>query len=386
MLIIDAHQDIAYNALELGRDIRQSVQTTRRREMRKPLSVIGTDARTARAALQVTEERDIAMSGLPELRRGGFGIIFGVIFAHPALEDDDGEGACSEIYHSTEEAYRVGQGQLLYYRQLAEEPGITLIGSQEDLRDTLMAWEGTKESDPERPLGLIPLMEGADPIRTPEEVERWFADGLRIVGPAWYKTRYTGGNACPGPLTPEGKVLLKEMERVGLILDTTHMAEESFWQALQHYHGPVIASHSNCRSLTMHKFDAQTAQINGQRHLSDEQIRTLVERNAVIGVVPFNCFLDATWTRQNRFDIGLELVVRHIDHICQIAGNARHVGLGSDIDGGFGRDETPRELDTVADFPKLAHALRSAGYSEEDIIGIMGGNWRRFLERALPTS
>jgi membrane dipeptidase len=174
------------------------------------------------------------------------------------------------------------------------------------------------------------------------------------------------------------------MDRVGLILDTTHLAEESFWQALKLYRGPVIASHSNCRALTMSKFDEHTRQANGQRHLSDDQIRALVERDAVIGVVPCNPFLDATWTRENRFGIGLDLVVRHIDHICQLAGNALHVGLGSDIDGGFGRDETPRELDTVADLAKLADALRSAGYKEEDVVSIMGGNWRRFLERALP--
>jgi membrane dipeptidase len=163
------------------------------------------------------------------------------------------------------------------------------------------------------------------------------------------------------------------MERIGFILDTSHLAEESFWQALQHFHGPMIASHSNCRVFTP-----------GDRHLTDDMIRTLVERDAVIGVVTFNKFLHGDWSRSNRFELGLDQLVRHIDHICQITGNAQHVGLGSDIDGGFGRDETPTELDTVADLAKLAGSLHAAGYQETDVIGIMGGNWRRLLERALP--
>lgn len=385
MLIIDAHEDIAYNALELGRDIRLPVLTTRRNEARKILQVIGTDKNAVRHT-QSPPHRDIAMSGLPELRRGGFGVIFGVIFARPATSGYCYEGTGSQMYRSIEEAYRIGREQLNYYRQLAEEPGITLIGNQQDLQEVLMAWEHTRANDPEHPLGLVPLMEGADPIRTPEEVETWFKDGLRIIGPAWSRTRYAGGDFMSGPLTPAGKVLLSEMDRLGLILDTTHLAEESFWQALHLYHGSVIASHSNCRALTMCKFDPLSRQANEQRHLSDDQIRALVERGSVIGVVPCNAFLDATWTRGNRFDIRLELLVRHIDHICQLAGNALHVGLGSDIDGGFGRDETPQELDTVADLAKLADALRSAGYKEEDVVSIMGGNWRRFLEQALPVA
>lgn len=178
------------------------------------------------------------------------------------------------------------------------------------------------------------------------------------------------------------------MERAGLILDVTHMAEASFWQAMKLFHGPVIASHSNCRAITMRKvaMNDPTTIANGERHLSDDMIRVLVERDAVIGIVPFNRFLDGTWTRTRRFDTTLELVVQHIDHICQLTGSARYVGLGSDIDGGFGRDETPLELDTVADLAKLADALRAAGYSEDDIVGIMGGNWWRFMERALPSA
>lgn len=361
MLIIDAHEDIAYNALEWQRDIRLSAHTIREREQRPARGTTDYGA------------GGIAMSGLPELRRGGFGVVFGVIFCMPVFDDSCCEPQETQAYRTPDEAYRVAQGQLAYYRDLAREPGITLIQNQRDLRAVLTAWEASSADDPARPLGIVPTMEGADPIRTPAEIEQWFAAGLRLVGLAWKGTRYSGGTGMPGPLTPLGKDLLKEMERVGLILDVTHMAEESFWQALEHFHGPVIASHSNCRVFTP-----------TDRHLSDDMIRALAERDAVIGIVPVNFFLDGKWNRHNRFEIGLDQMVRHIDHICQLTGDALHVGIGSDIDGGFGRDETPEELDTVADLAKLADALRHKGYKEDDVIRIMGGNWRRFLERALP--
>lgn len=377
MMIIDAHEDIAYNALEEGRDIRVSAYTTRRREARKHLKVIGSDP-------SARERRGIAMSGLPDLRRGGFAVIFGVIFAMPARGPED-KGVLS--YHSVDEAYIVGRNQMDYYRRLAEEPGISLIKSKQDLQEVLMAWEYTREDDSERPLGIVPLMEGADPIRIPAEVENWFASGLRIVSLSWSKTRYCGGTFATGPLTRMGRSLLVAMERVGMILDITHISEQGFWQALEHYHGPVIASHSNCRALTMARaqhLNTEYARIVSERHLSDDMIHALVERGGVMGIVPFNSYLDASWTREKRFDVRLEQMVRHIDHVCQLAGNAQHVGIGSDIDGGFGRDETPVELDTVADLAKLADALRSSGYKEQDVVNIMGGNWRRFLEHALP--
>ncbi|MBO0778038.1 MAG: dipeptidase [Ktedonobacteraceae bacterium] len=380
MMIIDAHEDIAYNALELERDFRVSAYTTRRREARKQLKVVGSDLDEAND----TPPRDFAMSGLPDLRRGGFAVVFGVIFASPTQEETR---KSLVSYRNVDEAYSVGQEQLAFYRQLAEDPGISLIRSKQDLHEVLVAWEGTREDDSERPLGIVPLMEGADPIRIPAEVEDWFANGVRIVGLSWAKTRYCGGTFGLGPLTRSGRSLLSEMERVGMILDTTHISEEGFWQALEHFHGPVIASHSNCRSLTMAKaqLSPERARVVSERHLSDEMIRALAERGAVIGIVPFNAYLDASWSRDHRFDVGLEQMVQHIDHVCQLTGNALHVGLGSDIDGGFGRDETPVELDTVADLAKLGDALRTAGYKEEDVANIMGGNWRRFLEQSLPT-
>jgi membrane dipeptidase len=366
MMIIDGHEDIAYNALAWGRDIRVPVAMTRERELLyypERMSEHGAGG--------------IAMSGLPELRRGGFALVFGVIFAFPLqaalLDESSKETSYNQSYWNADEAHHVAQQQLTYYRGLAMEAGVSLVLNQGDLKRLLSAWEASTPGDKHRPFGIVPLMEGADPIRTPEEAEQWFAAGLRIVGLAWTATRYSGGTSAPGPLTAAGRDLLKEMERVGLILDVTHMAEESFWQALDAFSGHVLASHSNCRVFSP-----------GDRQLSDDMIRALAERDAVIGIVPFNRFLNGEWSRSNRFPIKLEQMVRHIDHVCQLVGDALHVGIGSDIDGGFGRDETPIELDTVSDLARLADALRSAGYPEEAVTNIMGGNWRRLLERALP--
>ena len=359
-LIIDGHEDIAYNALAWGRDIRLSAYAIREREAQGSTG-------------HPVNPGGIAMSGLPELRRGGIGIVFGVIFTYPLHNATYKGVGNSQTYSTAEEAYKIGQEQFAYYRELAREPGISLVLNQSDLKKVLNAWEQAAEDDKERPFGIIPLMEGADPIRTPDEVAQWFDIGLRAVGLAWQGTRYSGGTHMPGPLTPAGKALLTEMERIGMILDTTHLAEESFWQAFEHFHGPVIASHSNCRVFTP-----------TDRHLSDDMIRALAARNAVIGVVPGNAFLDGRWSRTHRFTTGLDQVVRHIDHICQLTGNTQHVAIGSDIDGGFGRDETPTELDTVADLAKLADALRNTGYAEDDVVRVMSGNWRRFLEQALP--
>lgn len=368
MLIIDAHQDIAYNALEWGRDIRRSVYETRKIEE----SYAGDpEAHPSRGA------GGIAMSGLPELRRGGFSLVFATIFCEPlsAAHIPSSTKPFTQAYSTVEEAHRMGQEQLAYYQELTREPGVSFVLNQAQLRQHLDSWQASSPDDPQRPFGIIPLMEGADPIRTPEEAEAWFAQGLRIVGLAWQGTRYSGGTGHPGPLTPAGRDLLKVMERVGLILDMSHSAEESFWQALDIYSGPVIASHSNCRAFAPR-----------DRQLTDDMIRAIVERDGVIGMLPGNFFLNGDWKRSHRFPVHLDQVVRHIDHVCQISGNALHVGLGSDIDGGFGRDETPEELDTALDFVKIADALRSSGYKEEDILNIMGGNWQRFLSRALPAS
>ncbi|MGO8948158.1 MAG: dipeptidase [Ktedonobacterales bacterium] len=350
MFIVDAHEDIAYNALHNGRDIRRPVAYIRRRE----------DEIAAARSCPLMDCPDLAMVSLPELRSGGVGLVFATIFTR------------SGAY---ETMARDGREQIGYYSLLASEnPGVRIVSSRQQL-DTLKEdwlWAATPD---ERPLGMVLLMEGADPVRDPAELEEWYRQGLRIIGPSWRGTRYAGGTGAPGPLTDLGRELLKEMERLGLVLDVSHLSDESFWEATQRFQGTVIASHSNCRSL-----------VPGDRHLTDKMIQAIAERGGIIGAVMANPFLVAEWGTKNDTNLPVTLsdVVRHIDHICQLTGSAVNVGIGSDFDGGFGVESTPEEFDSVADLGKLADALTQAGYSDADITGIMGANWLRLLERALP--
>jgi len=229
----------------------------------------------------------------------------------------------------------------------------------------------------DRPVGLIPLMEGAEGVRAPGELEEWWGRGVRIIGPAWTGTRFCGGTREPGPLTSEGYALLEAMASFGFSLDISHMDEKAVFQSLDSYEGRIIASHANAKSLL------KGTQSN--RFLSDEVIANLIERNGIIGVVPFNRFLINGWQPSDgRHVVTLQHVIAHIDHICQIAGDAKHVGIGSDFDGGFGVQQTPAEIDTIADLQKLGPLLAEKGYTQADIAAVLGRNWIDFLAETLP--
>ncbi|NJK78874.1 MAG: peptidase M19 [Chloroflexaceae bacterium] len=357
-MIIDAHEDIAYNALSGKRDFSRTAAETRAAEQ------------------SIAQPYGLCTMSLPDLLAGGTGLVFATIFTLPAATTLDVPGL---VYHAVAEAHQQGVQQLNYYRTLAERDDVRIITSRAELAAHHAAWQayeaGTTAHTPG--LGLLILMENAEPIRTPNEAAWWQAQGVRIIGPAWQATRYCGGTRQPGPLTVLGRDLLQTMEQVGLILDTSHFAEESFWQALDLFGGTVIASHSNCRRFV--------SEAIADRHLSDEMIKALIARDAVIGMVLYDLFLvDSYQKGQPKASIGLDAVLRHIDHICQIAGSTRHIGIGSDFDGGFGSESIPRELDTAADLPRIAEALLAHGYSQSDVDGMMGGNWLRVLERGLP--
>ncbi len=355
MLIVDAHEDIAYNAVFGGRDFRNSVADKRKKDP-------GDNARG---------REGIATVGLPDLLRANVAVVFGTLYA-PPLKSFGREHPGG--YQTAREAETLGRAQLDYYRRLADEDQrVTLISTRSDLDAHLAQWQSPDEAAHQ--VGIVPLMEGADPIVKPDDVQRWFEGGVRIVGLSWAQTRYAGGTRTPGPLSDDGKKLLKHMSAVGMIWDVSHLAEESFWQGLDIFQAAVIASHSNCR-----------AYVATDRHLSDEMIRALIERNAVIGCVIYNRFLRDGWTpEQGKQAVTLkDDVLRHIDHICQIAGDAQHVGIGSDFDGGFGMQSIPAELDSVADLPKLADVLKGGGYKKADVEAVMGGNWLRRLREALP--
>jgi membrane dipeptidase len=234
-------------------------------------------------------------------------------------------------------------------------------------------WENNAQSA-QPPIGLIISMESADPILKPQQLSAWKEAGVRLIGPAHYGPgRYSGGTSTELGLTQDGVGLLREMERLGIILDLTHLSDQAFWQALDNFGGVVIASHNNCRALVPH-----------QRQFDDAQIKTIIARKGVIGAALDNWMLVPGWIRGGSDNprATLEHVVDHIDHICQLAGNAEHVAIGSDLDGGFGREQSPSDLDTIADLQKLVEILTKRGYSMDDVSSIMYRNWLRLLRRA----
>ena len=353
MLLVDAHLDLAYNAL-LGQDPRLSLDEIRDSELGRLL-----------AARQETPT--VALSALAGC---GVAVVFGTIFVLPSNAPGDLRG---HSYTTADEAHAQASRQVDFYRRLEADAHIRIIADAGDLRSLLAEHEQPQGSPP---LGLVPLMEGADPVRTPAELSLWVERGVRILGPAWGATRYSGGTGAPGPLTPAGRELIAEMGRLPLALDLSHMAEESFWQALRLFDGPAIASHSNARRLTP-----------TDRHLSDDMIRAIVDRDGVVGVVIYNRFLDPAWSPADpKSAVSLQAVVHHVEHIAEIARDTRHVGIGTDLDGGFGREGIPAEMDSCADLPLIGRALQEAGWRDDEVSGVLGGNWLRWLDQSLPRS
>lgn len=349
MFIVDAHEDIAFNALHHDRDVRRSTEEQRARE----------SATTAQSDGVLTGTEDTVMIGLPDLRRGGVGLVCSTIFTLPGEQD-----AVSAD----------GWAQIRYYQELAAEPdtrGVRLITSRAQL-DALTRDHAAAQTPEKRPVGFLMLMEGANPIREPDEVQRWYDAGLRLIGPTWLGSRYCGGTGHPGGFTDAGRALLDEMARLGMVLDFSHMADDAVWEALERYPGPIIASHTNCRVYTP-----------TDRHFTDEQITAIAARGGVIGVVLHSSFLGGGW-KTGESPLDMDAVIRHLDHVCQLVGDAKHSGIGSDFDGGAGVESTPQPFDTVADLAKIADALRQRGYSEEDITGVMGANFVRAFSAALP--
>ncbi|MHB9133072.1 MAG: dipeptidase [Armatimonadota bacterium] len=345
MLIIDGHEDLAWNAVEMDRDLTAPLAAIRAREASPP----------------APHGEGTATVSLPSLRAAGVRVVMGTIFTYPAGSTSSGRPG----YATPDEAFERGYAQIAYYQQLTARGEATILHRRPDLENAMHQ---------RVPLpGLIPLMEGADPIRTPDELARFVDWGVRIVGLSWKATRYAGGTGAPGPLTDAGRALLHEMERLGVALDVSHLAEEAFWQALEIFHGRVIASHANCRAI-----------VPGDRQLSDDMIRAIADRDGVIGLVLYNRFIRPGWASKDGKDaVHLADLLPHVEHLHQVAG-ARSIGLGTDLDGGVGREDTPAEIDSIADLPRFADTLAAAGYDQPTITGIMGENWLRILREILP--
>ena len=354
MLIVDGHLDLAWNALQWNRNLLYSVYTIRAREI-----LTGGQGRTQGTV------------SLPQLHQGRFALCFATVLARST-----GQAMPHVDYASPTQSYGITQGQWAYYDALQRDGHVSIITDTLELNQHLDLWEAWDQSEGDSgvdgpPLGFVISMESADAIRDPSQLPEWWEAGLRVVGPAHYGMgRYAGGTGTEEGLTALGESLLVEMEQLGMVLDLTHFSDQAFWPALERFDGMVLASHNNCRALVPH-----------QRQFSDEQLRAIFDREGVIGVSCDAWMLQPGWIVGHSTNecVSLRNVVDHIDHICQTAGNSRHAAIGSDLDGGFGREQSPHDLDTIADLQSVAGILSDRGYATVDVEAVMHGNWIRLL-------
>jgi membrane dipeptidase len=354
MFTIDAHLDLSMNALEWNRDLRRPIAEINERE----------------AGMTDKPDRAKGVVSLPELRKGNIGLVVGTQIARYVAPGNPLPG-----WHSPEQAWAQTQGQVAWYKAMEDAGEMVQINDFNSLENHISLWTDGQPNE-DKPVGYILSLEGADSIVTIKHLERAYNYGLRAVGPAHYGPgRYAQGTDATGFMGRAGHELLKEMERLNIILDATHLCDDSFWEALDHFNGHVWASHNNCRAL-----------VNHNRQYSDEQIKELVKRGAVIGAALDAWMMVPGWVRgqsdSKEMDCSLEVMIDHVDHICQIAGNSMHIGIGSDLDGAFGREQSPYDLETIADLQKIPALLKKRGYSESDIENMMHGNWLRFLRNA----
>jgi membrane dipeptidase len=354
MFIIDAHLDLAMNAMEWNRDLKLPVDEIREREK----------------ALTDKPDRGRGTVSLPALRKGRVGLVVATQIARYVAPGNPLAG-----WHSPEQAWAQTQGQLAWYKAMVQAGEMRQVTDQKSLETHLADWMGKTDSK-DCPIGYILSLEGADSLITLQHLEMAYQYGLRAVGPAHYGPgRYANGTDATGKMKGNGLALLKEMERLNIILDATHLCDDAFWQAMDHFGGHVWASHNNCRSL-----------VNHNRQFSDEQIKVLVQRGAVIGAAFDAWMLVPGWVRgtstPKNMNCSLGKVIDHIDHICQLAGNTCHVGIGSDLDGAFGIEQCPYDLETIADLQTIPSLLKERGYSQQDVDNIMHNNWIRFLQKA----
>jgi membrane dipeptidase len=354
MFTIDAHLDLSMNALEWNRDLS------------RPLSEIN----AREAGLQDKPDREKATVSLPELRKGNIGLVVATQIGRYVAPDNPLPG-----WHSPAQAWAQTQGQLAWYEAMEDAREMIQIHDLAGLEKHVKGWSDTEDGH-HLPIGYILSLEGADSLITIGHLEKAYQKGLRALGPAHYGPgRYANGTDSVGKLGPEGHALLAEMERLNIILDATHLCDDAFWDALSHFNGHVWASHNNCRAL-----------VNHNRQYSDAQLKALIERDAVIGAALDAWMMVPSWERgistPLAMNCNLEVMIDHIDHICQLAGNADHVGIGSDLDGAFGREQCPYDLESIADLKKVPQLFLKRGYTAADVEKLMHGNWLRFLKKA----
>jgi len=354
MFLIDAHLDLSMNAMEWNRDLRKTVYDIREREK------------------NLTDKPDRAKGtvAFPELRKGNIGLVIATQIARYVAPGNPLPG-----WHSAVQAWAQTQGQLAWYKAMEACGEMVMIKDKAALDAHVALWMNDEPND-KKPVGYILSLEGADSLVTLDNLHVAYAYGLRALGPAHYGPgRYANGTDATGHLNEDGKNLLREMDSLNMILDATHLCDDAFWDAMDLFKGPVWASHNNCRAL-----------VNHNRQFSDEMIKVLIERGAVIGAAFDAWMIVPDWIRgkslPEQMNCTVEKILDHTDHICQIAGNALHVGLGTDLDGGYGKEQSPYDVDTIADLQNIPSMLLKRGYSNTDVENIMHGNWLRFLRNA----
>ena len=360
-LIIDLHLDLAWDALFWNRNLTLTAHQVREQEAGEPP--------------QVASDYNVGLCTVtfPEMRRGSVGIMLSTIMSRI----DGRRGAMRDGMRTQEQAIGMGRGHLAYYQVMARRGQIKPVKSLRDLNKAVEAWKDPRD---DTPIYHVLSMESADPIIDPDDVEFWWNAGLRVVGPAHFgHNTYIHGTNTVGGLKPPAKDLYRAMREAGMILDITHMADQAVWESLEIWDGPVMASHCVCRSV-----------VRGQRHLTDDMIRELVRRGGIIGMVFCQMFIDPEVVWENKPDrstyvskYGMEGLIPHIEHIGELAGGSlENISIGTDMDGGFGAEVTPTDVDTIADLQGFPAVLGKAGYGEEVVEGILSGNALRFFREA----
>jgi len=353
MFIFDAHLDLAMNAMEWNRDLTRPVKQINQRE----------------AGLTDKPDRGNAVVSLPELRKGNIGLVVATQIARYVSPKSSLQG-----WHSPQQAWAQTQAQLAWYKTMEAAGEMKQVIDLSSLKSHLKNWNNSKNNT-KKPVGYILSLEGADSLITVDHLEKAYEYGLRAVGPAHYGPgRYANGTNATGKMKANGIALLKKMEALNIILDATHLCDDAFWQAMDHFNGPVWASHNNCRSI-----------VNHNRQFSDEMIKELISRGAVIGASMDAWMIVPGWVKgkstPKKMKCNLDRVIDHIDHVCQIAGNSNHAGIGSDLDGAFGKEQCPYDINTISDLKKIPSLFKKRGYTNDDIEKIMNRNWVSFLER-----
>ena len=356
MFLIDAHLDLAMNAMEWNRNLCLSVQ----------------EIRVSETGMTDKPDRAKGTVSLPALRQGNIGLVVATQIARYV-----GPGSTLKGWHSPEQAWAQTQGQLAWYRAMEAAGEMRQIKDQQGLEQHLSYWN----QDPhhkDKAIGYVLSLEGADSLITLDHLHIAYAYGLRAVGPGHYGPgRYANGTDASGHLNEMGSNLLKEMRSLNMILDATHLCDEAFWDAMDIYDGTIWASHNNCRTL-----------VNHNRQFSDEMIKVLIQKDAVIGGALDAWMMVPGWQRgvstPASMNCNLSVMIDHLDHICQLAGNTHHVGIGTDLDGAYGKEQCPYDLDTIADMQQLENMLTKRGYSQTDVANIFHNNWLRQLRKSLP--